>query len=253
MRKLGFLVAIPIVGALLGVAPAMAQPAPNVTAFCDAALNADKASNKVFQSGKPKQKDVQALDAVLGQAQSAAPPELAAALQAVVDGVHSAEQAGKDPSQDATFQRNLNAIDEYRYNSCGYQTADVTATEYEFVGLPKTVKPGPIAVKLTDTGAELHELAAFRLKTKDSVKKVLGLSDKEQRKKIENAGGGFVLPGGTSYIIVDLSKPGRYGIACFLPVGSTSAREAEKKSHEHGGGTPHWKKGMYATITSQNA
>lgn len=253
MRKLGLLVAIPVVGALIGATPAMAQPAPTVAAFCDAALTVDKAANKVFAGGKPKQKIVQALDAALAQAQSAVPPELASALQTLVDGIHGAAQAGKDPSEDAAFQRNRSAIDQYRYNSCGYQTADVTATEYEFVGLPKTVKPGPIAVKLADSGAELHELAAFRLKTKDSVKKVLGLSDKEQQKKVENAGGGFVVPGDTNYMIIDLSKPGRYGIACFLPVGSTSAEEAEAKSHQHGGGTPHWKKGMSATITSQNA
>jgi len=252
MRKLGFFVAIPIVGALMGVTPAMAQPAPNVTAFCDAALNADKASNKVFGAAKPKQKDVQALDAALTQVQSAAPPELAATVQEAVDASRNAAQAGKDPGEDAACQRNLNAINEYRYNSCGYQTAEVTGLEYEFQGLPKTVKPGPLAVKFTDTGAELHELSAFRLKTKDSVKKVLRLSNKEQAKKTENAGGGFVLPGDSNFLIVDLSKPGRYGVACFLPVGSTSAQAAEQKSHEHGG-TPHWKKGMFATITSQNA
>jgi hypothetical protein len=252
MRKLGFLVALITVGALIGVTPAIAQPAPNVTAFCDAALATDKAANKVFAGGKPRQKDVQALEAALAQAQGSAPPELASSLQAVVDGIHSAEQAGKDPSQDATFQRSRSVIDQYRYTSCGYQTVDVTGTEYEFIGLPKTVKPGPIAVKFSDVGAELHELAAFRLKTKDSLKKVLGLSDKEQQKKVENVGGGFIVPGDTNYMVIDLRKPGRYGVACFLPVGSTSAQEAESKSHEHGG-TPHWKKGMYAAITSRNA
>ncbi|HEY3096570.1 MAG TPA: hypothetical protein VGK05_07000 [Acidimicrobiia bacterium] len=252
MRKLGFLVAIPIVGALMGVAPAVAQPAPNVTAFCDAALNADKASYKVFGAARPKQKDLQALVAAFTQVQGGAPAELTASVQEAADAARNAAQAGKDPSQDAAFLRNLNAINEYRYNSCGYQTVDVTATEYEFVGLPKTVKPGPVAIKLTDTGAELHELASFRLKTKDSVKKVLGLSNKEQNSKIERTGGTIVLQGDTTYVVVDMSKPGRYGVACFLPVGSTSAQEAEAKSHQHGG-TPHWKKGMYGTITSRNA
>jgi hypothetical protein len=253
MRKLGFLVALPVVGALLGIAPAMAQPAPNVTAFCDAALTADKAANKVFAGGKPKQKDIQALDAALAQTVSASPSELTETLQAVIAGVQSALQSGKDPTDNPEFQRNLNVVDEYRYNNCGYQTADVTATEYEFVGMPKTFTPGPIAIKFTDTGAELHELIAFRLKSKDSVKKVLGLSDEEQQKKVENAGGAVVQQGETDFFILDFSKPGRYGVACFLPVGSTSEREAEKKSHEHGGGTPHWKKGMYASITVQAA
>jgi len=48
MRKLAVLVAVPIVGALLGIAPAAAQPTPDITAFCDAALTADKAANTVF-------------------------------------------------------------------------------------------------------------------------------------------------------------------------------------------------------------
>jgi hypothetical protein len=253
MRKLAVLVALPVAGALLGIAPAAAQPAPNITAFCDAALTADKAANKVFGGGKPKQKDVQALDAALAQTVSASPPELTETLQAVIAGVQSALQSGKDPSEDPAFQRTLNVVDEYRYNSCGYQTADVTATEYEFVGLPKTFTPGPVAIKFTDTGAEIHEMAALRLKTKDSVKKVLGLSDKEQQKKAENVGAAFVQQGETDFFILDFSKPGRYAVVCFLPVGSTSQREIEKKSHEHGGGTPHWKKGMYASITVQSA
>jgi len=253
MRKLGFLVALPVVGALVGITPAMAQPAPNVTAFCDAALTADKAANKVFAGGKPKQKEVQALDAALAQTVSASPSELTETLQMVIAGVQSALQSGKDPSEDPAFQRNLNVVDEYRFNSCGYQTADVTTTEYAFEGLPKTFTPGPIAVKLTDSGAEIHEMAAFRLKTKDSVKKVLGLSEKEQQKKTENVGAAFVQQGESDFFILDFSKPGRYGVACFLPVGSTSQREIEKKSHEHGGGTPHWKKGMFASITVQAA
>jgi hypothetical protein len=252
MRKLALLVAVPIVGALLGIAPAAAQPTPDITAFCDAALTADKAANTVFAGGKPKQKDIQALDAALAQTVSASPSELTETLQAVIAGVQSAIQSGKDPTQNPDFQRNLNVIDEYRYNSCGYQTADVTTTEYEFVGLPKTFTPGPVAIKLTDTGAELHEMAAFRLKTKDSVKKVLGLSDKEQQKKTENVGSGFVQKGETDFIILDFSKPGRYGVACFLPVGSTSQQAAEQQGHKHGA-TPHWKKGMYASITVRAA
>ena len=42
MRKLGILLVLPIVGALLGITPAIAQPAPSVTSFCDAALNAER-------------------------------------------------------------------------------------------------------------------------------------------------------------------------------------------------------------------
>lgn len=248
MRKLAVLGAVPIIGALLGIAPAVAQPAPGATAFCDAALTTDKAADKALGGGKPKQKDVQALDTALAQVESTAPSELTATVQAVAAAVRTGIQSQKDPSQDPTFVQNLNAIDEYRYNSCGYQTADVTATEYEFAGLPKTLTPGPVAIKLADTGAELHEMQVFRLKTKDSVKKVLQ-EGKKGEKKMEVVGSGFVMQGKTDYIIADLTKPGRYGVACHLPVGSTDEKAAAKAAKEHGGGTPHWKKGMFATIT----
>lgn len=253
MRKLALLVVVPVTGALLGVAPAAAQPAPNTTAFCDAALVTDKAANKVFSGGKPKAKDIEALDAALTATVNASPSDLTETLQAVIAGVRNAIQSGKDPSQDAEFQRTLNVVDEYRFNNCGYQTADVTTTEYAFNGMPTTFTPGPVAVKLTNTGTEIHEMDALRLKTKDSVKKVLGLSDKEQQKKTESVGSAVVRQGETDFFIVDFSKGGRYVVACFLPVGSTSPQEAQKKAHQHGGGTPHWKKGMFTTVTVKAA
>jgi hypothetical protein len=252
MRKLGFLVGLPIVGALLGIAPAAAQPTPEVTAFCNAANTADKAVDKVLGGQKPKQKDVQAAEAALSQAESTAPPEVASTVQAVVAAVRTGFQTQKDPFEaDPSFEQNFNALQQYRYNSCGYQQVDVTGIEYEFQGLPKTLPAGNVAIKFTDTGAEIHELQIFRVKSKDSVKKIIGLSEKEQRKKIEEAGIVFATPGQTFYNIVDLSKPGRYGVVCHLPVGSTSEQAAEEAEKKHA--KSHAQEGMYATITVQSA
>jgi hypothetical protein len=252
MRKLGMLVALTTAGALLGISPAVAQAPPEVTAFCDAALATDKAAGKALVE-KPKQKDIQAFEASLTQIESTAPPEVAATVQAAAASVRSAIQAKKDPFDDPTFEQNLNAIDQYQYNSCGYTQLDVTGIEYEFQGLPKTVPAGNVAIRFTDTGAEFHELAIFRVKGKDSVKKIVGMSEKEQAKKFEEIGGTFATQGQTTYAIADMSKPGRYGVVCFLPVGSTSEKAAEEAEHEHGGGTPHWKRGMLATITVESS
>jgi hypothetical protein len=247
MRKLGLLVATPVVGALLGIAPAAAQPTPGATAFCDAAAKAEKAVAKLESGGKPKQKDVQAAESALSQAASAAPPELATQTQAVVAAIRSAAQSGKDPFEvDPNFEQNVTAIDGYRYNSCGYTQLDVTGIEYEFQGLPKTLPAGPVAIRFTDTGAELHELQIFRVKSKDSVKKIIGLSEKEQRKKVEEVGTTFATQGQTTYLIVDLSKAGRYGAVCHLPVGSTSEEAAEEAEKDHP--KSHAEEGMYATI-----
>jgi hypothetical protein len=142
-------------------------------------------------------------------------------------------QSGSDPSEDPSFDQNFSALQQYRYNSCGYQQLDVTGIEYEFQGLPKTLPAGNVAIRFTDTGAELHELDVFRVKGKDSVKKIIGLSAREQRKKVEEVGRTFATQGQTSYTIVDLSKPGRYGVVCHLPVGSTSEQAAEQARKKH--------------------
>jgi hypothetical protein len=246
MRKLGFLVAFATAAAVVGITPAVAQTTPEVTAFCDAALTTDKAAEKALVE-KPKQKDVQALDAALAQIESAAPPQVAANVQAAVASTRNAIQSRKGPFDDPTFQQNISAIDEYRYNSCGYTQLDVTGMEYEFQGLPKTLPAGKVAIKFTDTGAEWHELAIFRVKGKDSVKKIVGMPEKEQAKKIEETGGTFAMQGQTSYAIADMSKPGRYGVVCFLPVGSTSEQATEEAAKKHA--KEHWQQGMLATIT----
>lgn len=254
MRKLGILVALTTASAVVGIAPAVAgaqtQPTPEVTSFCDAALATDKAFAKLESGGKPKQKDIQALQSALGGVESTVPPEIASQVQAVVAATRTAVESGKgDPSEaDPNFEQNFNALQQYRYSSCGYTQVDVTGIEYEFQGLPKTLPAGKVAFKFTDNGAELHELDVFRVKGKDSVKKIVGLSEKEQRKKIDEIAITFASQGQTSYTIADMSKPGRYGAVCHLPVGSTSeqaARAAEKK-RDH---KSHAQEGMLATIT----
>lgn len=251
MRKLVFLVALPVAGALLGITPAAAQPTPGVTAFCDATLEADDAADKVLGAQRPKRKDVQALDDAMSQAESTAPPEVAANVQAVVAAVRTGIENREDPFDDPNFESNFNAMQEYRYNSCGYRQLDVTGIDYEFEGLPETLTPGLVAIRFTDTGDELHELAIFRLKTKDSLRKVLRTPEKEQRKKVEEIGGTFAMPGQTTYEIADLSKPGRYGVVCFLPVGSTSIEAAEEAEEEDA--KAHWHEGMLATIRVEEA
>lgn len=242
MRKLAFLVALATAGALVGIAPAAAQT--DTAGFCPAVLKVDTLSTKIFSTGKkPSQKDQGALDAAFTQAENTAPPEVAANVQAAVNEVRTALQSGKEPDQ-SVIEPNTTAIDQYRYNSCGYPTADVTGLEYEFRGLPKTVQQGPLAIKFTDSGAEIHEIGVARIKTKDSAKKILALPEKEQAKKVEFLNGTETTPGQTSYVIIDFSKPGRYVAACFVNVGATTQEQAHS-----GHGTPHWKKGMFQEIT----
>lgn len=251
MRKFGFLVALPLVGALLGIAPAAAQPTPEVTAFCDAGLKVDKALSPLFEGKRPTAKIQRRIDAALTEAEAAAPPEVAANVASAAGIVRGALESGREEDfENPTLEQDSTAIDTYRYNSCGYTQLDVTGIDYEFEGLPRTLEPGPVAIRFTDTGAELHELAMARIKTKDSVRKLLRMSEKEQEKRLEFVGAAFAAPGETDYLIADLSKPGRYGVACFLPVGSTSEEAAEEAER---GAKEHWQEGMFATIRVKRA
>jgi hypothetical protein len=248
MRKLAFLVALLTVGALIGVCPTVAaaqtQPTPEVTAFCDAGLKVDRAFAAASGTNKPIKKQQQAIQTALDNAQRTAPPEVAPDLQSIVAIIQNAIQSNQDPSQNPEFQQNLTAINQYRYTNCGYNQVPVTGIEYQFQGLPETLPPGKTAIQFTDTGAELHMLDLFRIKTRDSLKKLLGLPEKEGSKKVQDVGSAVVTtPGGTAYLFADL-KPGRYGAACFFPVGATDPTKLENAK-----GEPHWKKGMYQEVT----
>jgi hypothetical protein len=248
MRKLASLVALATVGALVGVVPAVAgaqtQPTPEITTFCDAGLKVDRAFAAAGASNKPPtKKQQQAIEQALTQAASVAPSEIASDVQSIAGIIQSSLQNKQDPSEDPTFQQNLSAIDQYRFNSCGYNQVQVTGIEYEFQGLPKTLPPGKTAIQFTDAGTELHMLDLFRIKTKDSLKKLLALPEKDAGKKVEDIGSADVITqGGTAYVFADL-KPGRYGAVCFFPVGSTSL-DALRNSK----GAPHWKEGMYQEV-----
>jgi hypothetical protein len=251
MRKLGLLVALLAVGALIGVVPAaagaQAQPTPDVAAFCDAGLKVDQAFAAAGQSNKPPtKKQQQTIEQSLTQALNVAPAEIAADVQSIQGIIQSALQGGQDPSQNPTFEQNLSSINAYRYNSCGYNQVQVTGVDYEFQGLPKTLPAGKTAIQFTDAGAELHMLDLFRIKTKDSLKKLLALPQKDLGKKVQDLGSADVTTlGGTAYVFADL-KGGRYGAACFFPVGATSLAALQNSK-----GAPHWKEGMYQEVKVQ--
>jgi hypothetical protein len=245
MRKLGFLLALTTAAAVVGIAPAGAQTQGG-QAFCDAALKVDKAFSAVGDRG-PTKKQAQDLDKALSGAESTAPPEIAADVQSIAGIIRSAAQSNQDPSENPTFTQNLAAIDQYRYNSCGYQQLQANGIEYEFQGLPKTVAAGKVAIQFTDNGAEIHELEVLRIKGKDSAKKLTGLSESQLGKKAEDVGSTFAMQGQTSYAFADMSKPGRYAVLCHLPVGSTSPQAAEEAGKKHA--KSHAQEGMYATIT----
>lgn len=236
MRKLAAAVlTTAVAGGVMGLAPATAQTTDN-TAFCDAVLVVDK----LFAADEV---DPTEGEAALSDLETTAPPEIATAVQTLTGTVRTAAQNNADPSEDPAFAESLAAVGEYVFTSCGWQTAEVTMAEYEFTGLPKSFTTGPVAIKITNEGAEVHELMTVRIKTKDKLKDLVKLSEKKAEKKLAFVGHELALAGGTTYAFLDFTKTGRYGAVCFIPVGTTDL--ADLQGEHGGGGKPHALKGMF--------
>jgi hypothetical protein len=133
-------------------------------------------------------------------------------------------------------------VDRYMLSNCGYGKLAASAIDFEYDGLPTTLKSGPSSVSLTNDGKELHEIVLFRINdgvTQDFAA-ILELPEKEVDTKVVPMGVVVVPPGQTGTSFFDLPS-GRYGIACFIPKGTKNGKE--------GTGPPHFKEGMVADLT----
>jgi hypothetical protein len=244
-RKLVFVLAVATASATMGTGGASAQ---TDTTFCNAALAVDRALAAL--GDEPKATAVDRVRSALTPLEATAPPELTSDVAALVGAIGAALDDGDNPTTEPTFAEDVAAVNAYRFASCGYQTADVTLLEYEFTGLPKTFQPGVVALRVTNTGTEVHELALARLRTTERFRKSLGRDEDDQRSKLRYVAQTLVEPDETDYLFVTV-KAGRYGAACHIPIGTQSVDDLGSES-EHGGhgdeAAPHWEEGMLSTF-----
>ena len=238
MRRVAVAIVTAGVGlGVVGMAPASAQTTDNAE-FCETVLEVERViAQEAFDE----------LDPVLTQLETSAPPEIAPTVQSLVAQTRTALESESDPSDDPAYREVENTVGEYVYTSCGWQAYEVTMSEYAFDGIPKTLTTGPVAFKLVNEGAEVHEIVPLRIKNKDDkLAKLLHLPEKKVNKKIQVLDHEFAGPGETSYVFLDLQRAGSYGAVCFVPVGTTDLAEVESG---HGGdGPPHAFKGMYSSF-----
>lgn len=128
-------------------------------------------------------------------------------------------------------------VDDFMLANCGFEEVEVTAVDYAFEGVPDTVPAGPVAITFNNEGGEVHELALVRINddVDQSFEEVLQLPEEEARQEVTFSGQVFAFPGVSDSTFLDL-EPGRFGIACFVPVGSTpqavqSGEEVEGPPH----------------------
>jgi hypothetical protein len=210
---------------------ATAQASPDQETFCKAVTDISLLFNRI--DDEPNKKQQKQLGKLTDQIERNAPAEVADAAGTAVEGVRSGNV------EDPTVFEAINTIDQWVADNCGYAVHDVTGRDYEFVGMPEKVSSGVNIFRFTNEGAELHELVVQRIKGDETMQELLELPEKQAEKKLEFVGATFAEQGATSYLYVDLKKPGRHGAVCFLPVGSTDA-----EAIEHADGPPHAAEGM---------
>ena len=109
-------------------------------------------------------------------------------------------------------------------SNCDYQTANISATEYKFGGLPATLAAGPTAFHMTNRGSEVHEMLFYRRAkgTEGDIVSIVNDEPTVSDGRLEEIGVMLpAAPGEDSVLLVDLT-PGDYVAVCFVAEGTTS-------------------------------
>jgi hypothetical protein len=152
--------------------------------------------------------------------------------------------ANKDPNavQTDEFQDAAGRLTAYIVRDCKYPVVRVSATEYAYAGIPPTAPPGTTIFSLVNEGTVPHDLSIYRIDedAKQPFKDIVALPEVQRNAIVEDVGSVSTNPGSDDTVFVKLT-PGRYGIACFEPQGTTVDKE--------GTGPPHAAAGEVAEFT----
>jgi hypothetical protein len=132
-------------------------------------------------------------------------------------------------------------------NNCRYPVVDITGLEYGYDGVPQSVRARTFAVRFSNTGAELHEILLLKITQNQSLQHVLHRGgDAVKENGLRSISSIYASPGESNVGFFEVTKPGRYVMACLIPQG-TSSRE------QHGKGDPHIGLGMFAEFSVEPA
>ena len=143
------------------------------------------------------------------------------------------------------------------------KTRTVTAVDYSFQDLPKSVDAGTTFTLKNNSDKELHEMVVFRIPDNERrpVQELVNLPESEQEAIFGAGPPAFVLmapPGGEMIKALGdgtLTEKGRYAVTCFVPTGVDpqaylqAAQAASDGPPDVPGGPPHITQGMYGEIT----
>lgn len=241
-----------------------AAPTPaaaDVTAFCDALVQAEMMSARGpdidFEKASPEEIEkavgsfAEELTPMLDAMMAEVPDEVADEAATLDRLLRKALESGDDSVfEQEEFTQADRTVDEFVLDRCDYQSVDIQAVEYAYDGVPQTVQAGTVGIDFSNAGAELHEMALFRLNdgVTESVEELLQMPEEKALKKVTEAGHAFAFPGTADITFIDL-EPGNYAMACFVPVGTTPDKLEALESGSEPGGPPHFTEGMFAEFT----
>jgi len=130
----------------------------------------------------------------------------------------------------------------FMITECRFEQVRVTAVEYRFEGIPPALPAGTVAFTMSNQGAEPHELDVYRINegVPQPFPELALLPDDRREIVLTSVGEISANPGGADTEFMTLI-PGRYGVACPVPQGTTTTAD--------GTGPPHAALGMVAEFT----
>ena len=141
-------------------------------------------------------------------------------------------------------------------------TRTVTASDYAFENLPRSVDAGTTFTLKNESTKEVHEMVAIRIPDNEQrpVRELINLPESQQQAIFGAAEPAMVLlapPSGGEVIKAlgdgRLTQPGRYAIVCFIPTGADPQAYLNAPPSDGPpnvpGGPPHAVQGMYGEVT----
>jgi len=186
------------------------------------------------------------------------PIRMIAVLLAAVAMLAACGEDADDASEDDTTSTSDAAVD-----SAPADKVTVTAVDFDFEGLPRSIPAGSQLELVNEAPKELHELVAIHLPTAEtrSAEELMALPEAELGALLGTGPPAAVLlapPGGPQIPAVGdgtLTEPGRYLMFCAIPTGVDPAVYLDAVADSQGappqveGGPPHFVAGMFAELT----
>jgi hypothetical protein len=184
---------------------------------------------------------------LVGPVVDAAPDEVSGDIGVLADAVDQLSTTGDASAlQSPDFLTATDNVHAFDLANCGWASVEVTATEYQFAGIPTDVAAGVTSFEFANQGAEPHELRVFRKAdgVTTSAAELLALPEDQLAGQAEMVGTGeYADPADDGYFVADLT-PGDYFAACFVPVGATADAAPPAP-----GGPHHYDEGMVTEFT----